>query len=236
MIKKFNIFYLLILTIVMSLTSCNGDLDGDSGSLSACFDIAIYGGSTDDGTVFTLREDGDSNLVTLISSTKIELDGVKVGDRVLLYYYPPQGLQYVSGNISVVSCIQIINGDIESKLAEDTSNWASDKVNMQKIWRTGQYLNIQCIGEIQSSPTAFTVAVDEETIDNVYPDVYVLFESDVNQSTTINAPTKTLYASYDISTVWNKSTCRGVNVHFNNYSGTETAKFEKSTLTILPTD
>jgi hypothetical protein len=233
MTKKFNIIYLLLLVLAMTFTSCSS-LDEDETTLSTCFDIAVYGGATDNGTVFTLRQSDDSQLVTLTSSTKIELTGLNVGDRVLLIYYPANGLQYVSGNISVVSCTQIISSDAVTKSADDTNKWACDALNMQTVWRAGQYINMQCVAPLQSSPKQFYVAFDESTVSSTYPDAYLIFESDFNQAATINTSTKTVYASFDVSEVWNKTTCRGLTLHFTGYNGEQTARFEKSTEDFMP--
>lgn len=217
----------------MAFTSCNS-LDEDQTTLSTCFDIAVYGGATDNGTVFTLRQSGDSQLVTLTSSSKIELTGVNVGDRVLLIYYPANGLQYVSGSISVVSCTQIISSNAELKSADDTNQWACDALNMQTVWRAGQYINMQCIAPLQTAPKQFYLTFDESTVNSSYPDAYLIFESDFNQATSINTSTKTVYASFDVSEVWDKSTCRGLTLHFTGYNGAQTAKFQKSTEDFTP--
>ena len=77
---------------VAILASCSDKPKNDYYPEDMMVDIATYVSSSDNGSVFTLRKDGDSPLVTLTSTRVINENMFKPNTRVLIQYVPESGV------------------------------------------------------------------------------------------------------------------------------------------------
>ncbi len=104
----------------------------------------------------------------------------------------------------------------------------TDPINVSMIERSGKYINVEASAPVMLQPRNFGLYVDEATAGNEYPEVYLIFKSDNN-----GAPDKTFYGSFDLTPVWSQSTCKGITLHFQTYSGVQTVIYSKD-ITIRP--
>lgn len=219
-----------MLTIVlagMMTTGCNDDDEGGSvipENLST--DFATFASSNEQGSVFTLQKDGDSPLVTLTASTKIDTEKLKPGTRVIIQYVPTGGQAvYESGSIQLYGVMQVTNGKVEPAVKSEIDSWRSDRVKMYSMTRTGQYVNVWAEATLSREPQRFVIVADESTIGDEYPELYLVFTTDNELGRSYN-----LYGSFDLDEIWNLDTCKGVKINYADKSGNESKTFHKSGL------
>lgn len=191
-----------------------------------CADFATYVESNTAGSVFTLRKNGDSDLITLTAAgVMVNNEQVKPGNRVIIQYIPSGGQQpYQSGPISLYSITKIINGGVGSESLETIRSWSSDPVKMMTLNRSGQYLDVWAEATFDDSIIRFSLTVDESTVDDSCPQLYLVFESD--EKTVVR--THQIYASFDLSSVWDLPTCEGININYRTQSGQSSVAFQKT--------
>ncbi len=215
------IFAFLLIGIMSA--SCNSD--SNSGGLPAdlCVDFATFTKTSDNGSVFTLRKSADSELVTLTAAVKIDTEKLKPGSRVIIHYLPSGGQQpYQSGPIDLYGISEIQNGTPEKASLSTIEGWPSERLKMMSLTRSGQYLDVWAELSFSSKPERFVLAVDEATLSDEYPQLYIVFTSD-NSIGRI----RQYYASFDLSSVWDLPTCKGVSVNYEGTAGNESVKFDK---------
>lgn len=207
-------------------SSCNSSSDQPIIPDNVCFDFVTFVSSNDKGSVFTFRKSNDSDLITLTAGIKVDTENLKPGTRVIIQYVPSGGqAPYESGPITLFGIAQITTGDVEAKPLSEIESWQPEPVKVNTLSRSGEYIDVWIEAATAQTPKLFTIVADEATLTNEYPDLYLVFETDRPF-----ANMRQLYGSFDMSAIWNKTTCKGVNVHTDSNNGFGTVKFEKSTL------
>lgn len=228
--KKFKLTNLIsailaVITIGLVTVSCNSNSSTPGGFPDNMqTDFATLVSTSNDGTIFTLRKSGDSPLVTLSAAVKVDESVIKVGSRVIISYVPSGGQGvYESGPITLYGLAGVFNAAITKEPMTTIDSWQSQRLKMMMISRSGQYLDIWAELEYKTEPQRFVLAVDESTVDNDFPEVYLVFSSDM---TSIGTP-RQFYASFDLSSVWDLESCKGLVIHYNDTAGNKTLKLEK---------
>jgi len=186
----------------------------------ALYDIVTYTGQDARGARFEFQRDGDSPLVELTAPgyNHEKLDSPR---RILLGYVPAGGEPYKSDDIRVVGWSQIVSDVLRQG---NTAGWDADAVYMNALWRTGGYINLDCRVEYSSEPRRLSLMVDEATLTDPVPQLYVFHDrGDV-------APgfSRQIYCSWDISALWNRAECEGVDVHLaDSNRGIDAVSFRK---------
>lgn len=226
--------YLLGLLPLLCLASCNSSKE-DDGDL-VCLDIVTLESNSDAGSVFSLQQSADSPVLTLISTQQLDPNTFKAGTRVVMQYVPANNQPYTSGNIRVIVAANTLGGGkaAEISTAEETTNWASAKVEARSIWRTGKYLNFQFQGDSSGDPRNCRLVFDESTLDSDFPVAHFIF----NGSQGGMSQTYVFYASFDISKEWNLENAKGIKVVYKDMASVTTGDtqetFVKSTQTLTP--
>ena len=232
-IRNFACFCLFA-TLSLIATSCNSNDPYDGGDWGNILtDIATFVSTSDNGSVFTVQEDGDSPAVTLTFINKLTNKDLIPGTRWLLAYIPESGVAYQSGPATLFGISYVLNGTLEEATAESTTNWRSMGQNVDAVWRTGKWLNInaQC-DYVTRSPKQYSLVVDETTLEDPYPVVHLLYEAD----TSAQSETKRLFSSFDISSVWDLPNVKGITLNIVGLSGNLLYKFDKGTQTVQPVE
>ena len=222
--KLTKYIYAIIIFIISGVftTSCSSTKTNEFPD-NTCVDFATFVSTSDNGSVFTLRKNGDSPLITLTAPVKIDISQLKPGTRVLIRYLPSGGqAPYESGPITLYGIGFIFTGDVDPEPLETIESWKSDVIKLMSMTRSGEYLDIWAQGDYGDKATRFSLVVDETTLDDEYPQLYLVFEGDNG----LGFPHQ-LYASFTLSNVWDRSTCKGVTVHYHNGNGNETQTFIK---------
>lgn len=224
--KLTTTIYAIILFVIAGVftTSCSSKTTSPDTPDNICVDFATFVSTSDEGSVFTLRKNGDSPLVTLTAAVKVDISQLKPNTRVLIQYLPSGGqAPYESGPITLYGIGFIFTGDVEAQPLATIESWASDVIKLMSMTRSGEYLDIWAQGNYSTNATKFCLVADEATLDDEYPQLYLVFESDNGWG----YPHQ-LYASFTLGNVWDRPTCKGVTVHFHNEDGFKTQTFNKT--------
>lgn len=224
--KLFNSLSSLLIVPILALLVCScSSKESDPGPIppDVCYDFVTFVDSNNSGSTFEFRKSGDSPLITLTSTSKIDKSQLAPGTRVIIQYVPSGGQAvYQSGPITLYGIAQITNGSITSASLTDIKSWNSDAIKIITLSRSGQYLDLWAECNLFSKPRRFSIVADESTLADQYPEVYIIVESDNS-----NGRVAQLYASFDLSAVWNLSTAKGISVNIKTAQGIETTRFDK---------
>lgn len=224
---------LLIGAAAVLATACSDD-DNKGNVLDGTFStIVTYEKSSDEGSSFTVTEPGTTKLTTFTSTKKFPTEGANSllpDTRVLIYYKNESGKRYQSGSIDLRGVVKIFNGDAPLKPQSDISPLRTDMIDVQTAELSGTYVNVVAVAAV-NTPSVFDVYIDEATVNEEYPRAYVVFATD-----SPNASQRMLYGSFDISEVWDKATCRGLELHYMTTAGKKTETFPKGSQSIKPMD
>lgn len=224
------ISFILPALFVAVLASCADKPENNFIPDNAMMDIATYVSSSDAGSVFTLRKDGDSPLVTLTSTRKINENMFKPNTRVLIQYVPESGVAYTSGPMELYS-VQAVNTTLKEGTSAEFDEWFTDPFAMGGLWRTDNYINLWANIDVEQRPRTFELVLDTKTINDECPEYHVIFKTDG-----VDGRRHVVYGSYDISKVWNLQTCTAVRVYYPDSHGMTSLVFYKNNMPIVPTE
>ena len=199
------------------LTACN---DNDEPTPSFLI-FATYSEATSAGSVFTAQRNLDSPLVTYTTSVVLDGEHYKVGNRYIINFTNDTNRCYESGPINLLYIVDVCNGAITEASRDEIAEVSVDPLEFLMIQREGHYINVQVVAYVHTQPTLFNMYVDRETVNNEIPDVYFGFKSDVLSSQ------KQLFGSFDIASVWNLPTCKGICIHYGANNENKTLTFSK---------
>lgn len=221
---------LMMVPVLMAAMLCSCNDDNDTPIPSGAFTVfATLERLDNTGATFTTQELDDSELVTYVTTQELDSKIYTVGKRYVIVFSNQSGKRFQSGEITLYMAYSVFNGKAESHTAADCEAAFKDPVNLSMIYRTGKWLNVEATAPVGVQPKVFTVYVDQATINNEVPEVYVAFKTD-----NINGPERTFFGSFDLSPVWNLSTCHGLRVHYFT-KGVETVEvITKTDLPIKP--
>lgn len=199
-----------LLAAAAILPSCNSD---EPEPIPISFiDIVTLESSSPTGSTFTFRKIDDSPLITLTSNNLVSTgDSVKRGLRLIMQYSPQSKKQYESGPVTIMGLSVAFGEGKQIKLAtpEQTHNWASDNITVNNMWRSGEYLNLGIVGRTESDPRQYCLLIDSVTMETPVPEAHIIFEGTMGSQ---YAQQVLLYASYDISNIWNNPKYTGLKV------------------------
>lgn len=201
---------LLPVLLLPALSSC-GDKGVDGEVPMPLTDIVTYNGKVDGVTTFTFQKIDDTPLLTLTApGFNLDEDSYPTGTRMLLRYVPAGGTgAYSSGEITPLGGYVITQSNVVTEWREEYSGWNHDPVYVYSLWRTGEYINMRVRLTYSSEPRLFCVALDPETADSDWPELYLVhtFGKD------IDGHEREYYASFSIASVWERSDVKGVIMH-----------------------
>lgn len=220
--KLFKAVILSLLAIVV--TSC-----GDNGPYSdkiALYDIVTFEGTTDQGVKFSFQQVDDSPVIELLARGVVfDEKKVRKNQRLLIGYYPASGKAYESGEIEFFGYSQIYHNEAVFSTANQIAGWDKTPVYLNSMWRSGHFLNMNMLVDHSSQERRMELLADESTLNDPMPHLYFahdLLGSPESYGTQV-------YASFDLSKVWNRATCEGVIVHINDSNlQKETYQFVKT--------
>ncbi|MDE7407872.1 MAG: hypothetical protein K2M76_05570 [Muribaculaceae bacterium] len=203
--------YILRVVLPMIALSLNVSCSTDEQEpLEYRADIVTFVGNETGGASFG-RIEQNSETVTKLMARGVRVDTTRVtaGSRVLMVYEEASELSEPL-SVNILSLQLIVTGEV--RVADDMAGWNSDAVYMLSMWRTGGYLNLECRVENSEEKRNFCVVADPATVSNAVPDLYVVHDMGEHTASYM----RRIYASWDISEVWNRRSCRGVRVHIND--------------------
>lgn len=230
MIKKTLSLLVIIATFftAVSLTSCNSSKNegGEGWPDDILNDVVTLTGANDQGFSVTFRKNDDSPLVTLTFSgegQRVDTTIVHVGQRFLLAYRPNSGVPYQSGPATAYAYRRIPNIKMTVGTAAENQSWMSEEIRILELWRTGEWVNLNCTAPMVNNYKKLALVVDKTTLDDEMPTAYLLFLSD----NSTEAVEQQLVATFDISEIWNDSKYKGLTILAANATGHRRFSFSK---------
>lgn len=215
-----SLLLLTIAVISLSMVSCNDKSDEPQLERYTYFATLE---SIGNGTCsFSVQENSDSQPVILTATATLN-SSFKVGDRYVIQYSNLENNPFVSGPVTLYYIIGVFSGDAVIETMENISPLIADPINVLYAERTGKWLNIEAWVSVAEQPAKFGLFVDESTLGDEYPDVYLGFRTD---NPGYSSP-KTLYASFDIQSLFDLPNSKGFTLHYRFNNAIQTKKFEK---------
>ena len=218
------ILFLVAMPMAWTLASCSNDEPEYRVPTDVCYDFVTFEAKSAKGSEFSLRRSGDSELVTYSSGYSFDGDTVlRKGYRLIIQYKRVDGDPYTSGRISLYGYRLLDNANSQQLVGYDPDR-PGEMVKPQTMTRTGQYINMQMQMSCMHAAKAKTMelAVDSATLSSDVPELrLVYYAASPGENFT------TGYASFDISSVWDLPTCRGVKVTCRTPNGDESSIFYK---------
>ena len=210
-----------LLAPMVMLSSCNEDAP-DNPQITTFMAFVTLTELNEKSCVFTTQEKDDSELVTYTCEQTLDKQVFKTGERYLISFTNESNERFKSGPIVFHGYQPIVSEDAQIKAHSLIGSYMVDPINVALVERSGTYINLQATAPAMQN-IKFGIYIDEATAENAYPEAYVIYKSD-----NAAASDKLFYGSFDLTPVWKKTTCKGINLHFNTSDGLKTEKFSKS--------
>ncbi len=213
--KVADIKYCLILTIGLFWifpSGCNSD-DGPATEVVTQYDIVCLRTQDKTGTTFTLTKPAGGNLITYKANQLLDTTKVHVGDRCLLAYQISNGIEpYKNGQIKALGYSTINNDKLRKGSAEEITNLQHDGIYLMSAWQSEDFLNLRMMLPYTTETRLLTIVADESTLDNEYPDCYLVHQL----QEPVNTFDRECYLSVDMSSLRKLESCRGFNLILKN--------------------
>lgn len=212
---------LILLALPLLMTGCRDD-DGPDAVTPAVTNIVTFTGNNAVGATFSYIEIDDSPELMLQATMALDTATAKPGDRLLARYIPAPG---GSGEIGLRGVSRINGGQVVIEPIVNYPGWDRDGVYLFSAWRTGTYINIHAMLPYDEAPRQFMLVADRMTTASVVPQVYLVHRLKEE----VNSHLRSYYASFDISKVWTRPSCQGIDLHVANTNLTDlkVIKFRK---------
>lgn len=220
------------MALALFVCSCNNDSDTPSGEDGTQVDFVTIKSLSNTGASFELQKEGDSPVLTLVTSRRFP-EELKVGQRILLRYAPANGKPYTSGTITPTGYMTIYDGPVTIGTAEEYRGFTSEDARVEICQRAGKYVNIAARCFMLNQPKSFELVCDKTTLNSESPVMYLLYKSDSNS---VDGAYSVVYGSWDISEVWNLPTCKNIRIKSVSTAGEETTTIIKDASQITPTE
>lgn len=228
---KKTILFLLLAVASITLYSCNEDNGPEQIPDNLYADIVTIYEKQDNSTIFHLQEKDDSQVAILTASDfSINNYPFQKGDRVMISYVPKNGTRYVTDFITVYALSSVYTPEIITDEIKLYPDWDFASITVDNLWRTGNHINLYCRMTYYNDPL-FKVIIDKYSINNSHPDVYLTYDLQSG----VESQEKSFVTSFDISEVWDLTTCRGITIHLNSNNTNKTITINKN-LTIKPVE
>lgn len=204
-----------MLALTAAVASCDDDKDIDPRYTDYRYDVVTYRG-TEGGTArFDLVARDDDGMTVLTAAAAIDT-AIHQGQRVLIRYNFADSSR--AGGARRINLYQTVRITYDSlRYTVNPLSYYLDQmepVRLRSIWRTGDYLNLNCQVEYTGKPRHFYLLLDSATHRRDTVDCYLV--NNTFGDTTYHL--RTGYASFFVGSVTRVPTCQVLRVRLNNRS------------------
>lgn len=149
-----------------------------------------------DLSVFTFQVSQNAPITTLVAPVKLNTEVVALNSRLIIGYNVPEGVKYgESTTIELKSAALIYNDTVRIEQISEYPLWDVANVSIQKVWLTGQYLNLAAYTPSANDKTEIVMVADKSTLTSETVKIYAVY----NNTASAAALTREYYASYNLS-------------------------------------
>lgn len=219
--------------LLAGLTGCSNSDEPEFPTEGAQAQIVTVASTGSEGTTFTYQAVDDSPLLTLTTKQYFTDATVKPGTRVYLQFVPENSdAENPSGPVRVLTFQKCLGQTITEAPNSNSSNWVSSPIFLKRVWRGGEYLNMDLILNVVDAPRRFSLVLDPATADSDYPELHVSFQTDFSQNMSRPA-----YASFNIGELWKKPDAQGLKIYYVGPQGAEEcATIQKTASHLTPAE
>lgn len=197
----------ILIAAAATLSACsNVNTDEIQPSLFSAFATLE---STSGKTTFSVQEEGTTTPVMLTSTVGLG-SSFTVGKRYVIQYSTADNKQYSPGPITLYGIYNVYQGTIITATTKEILDASKTPINVTYSSLTGDWTNLTVTAPISQWPKNFSLYVNEETLHEAYPDVYIGFTSDNNSSNTQG----TVFGSFDMSPLWEHENVQGFTLYY----------------------
>lgn len=215
---------IMMIAATAGFTSCNSDSEDNplKGTVPLIVTIASMG---DNGMTLTVRQNGDSPLVTYTTNLVFPKDEeFKVGERVLIYFRSNYENIFTSGPIELVGYIKCYNGSLRKATDKELTSTPDNAPYVSQINRSGNYLDIYAYVLAMYKPEKMEVIYDPEMNQNSEINARII-TSKINSPTNAVLP---IYGSFDLRSFWlDNPGCNTLKVTYETPNGPKTFTINK---------
>ncbi len=207
--NMWNRYIFIMLVMAMLLNSC----DSNNGYIPAIdfeYNMVTFV-SDESGMNYEFQAYNDSPLIKLHDDDESTLN-LSAGDRLMLQYIE---LGEESGvmQISTMGYSSVIDTPLARNSRDEIKELPNYPVNLSSIWRTGGYINLNCQFIYIDEPRNIQLFVNSDSENSEIVEFYLLDDAGNLQPSSYY---RRSYASFDISSVWNRESCRGARVYIQD--------------------
>ncbi|MBD5225561.1 MAG: hypothetical protein HDS68_06310 [Bacteroidales bacterium] len=200
---------------------CSSDGQSDDIRYATLYDVVEYTSQNDGQTIFSLYPPEKDDPVVLTAFSSPDLGKLEPGQALMLAYTPVNGEAYVSDRIEVKGIGSVTNSQLLKGAPETLSGWDDDPVWVSSLWRAGRNVMMRVSLVYDDKPRVFRLVVDETTMDQEYPDAYLV---NIRRSEGENF-LRQYYVAFDLYAFWTHPQYRGIKIHVNNSNNTSLDEF-----------
>lgn len=196
--QSISLLSIISLLIILGLSSCNKE-DDNIQNLPTYMDMVTFTEQSGNNSVFTFQVSQDAPVTTLVAPVKLNTEIVKLNTRLIIGYNVPEGVKYgESTTIELVSASLIYNDTVKIESISQYPLWDVANLNLQKVWLTGQYLNLAAYTP-SSTDTEIILVADKSTIGSDTVKIYAVYNNNLASGSPL---TREYYASYNLSDIF----------------------------------
>lgn len=204
----FPIRYIVILiSVVAFFTGCSSDEPSAASDFQ--FNMVTYTGMAD-GAIFSYQAYDDSPEIILRAADVKNVD-MRIGQRTMMNYVVTGEATRNIRDISIRGVSHVLFDSLRMSSIDNINGYPNNPMQLKSIWRTGNFININCLLQYTGRPRQFAMIMDKDTWHEEIVDVYVI-------DNVMGAETyfyRKAYASFFVGNVWYLPTCRTLRVHLN---------------------
>lgn len=201
---------ILLAAIGVTASSCR-DTEPGSAAADVRYDYVTYQTATSDGSEWSYQARDDSPMVTF-SAPNYAPDDVKEGQRRLMCYSIDERTTDTRWQIGVRYTNKIIFDSLRVASAESLAERQSEPIQLASLWRTGEFINVDCKVQYTGEARKFYLITDEATLSDATLHLYLI--DDLNGAE--GSFYRQCYASFFIGAAWRRATCEEIVVHVND--------------------
>lgn len=136
---------------------------------------------------------------------------MRIGQRTMVNYVVTGEATRNIRDISIRGVSHVLFDSLRMSSIDNINGYPNNPMQLKSIWRTGNFININCLLQYTGRPRQFAMIMDKDTWHEEIVDVYVI-------DNVMGAETyfyRKAYASFFVGNVWYLPTCRTLRVHLN---------------------
>lgn len=207
---------LMLALLLLPLLAACGDETRDYGDFLT--NIVTYEGEADGMEKFTFQTRDDLPEQCLYSRVNLP-EGIDQGQRCLLRYTVVSRRADGSSEVRADAFSTIPTDAARVAPHTDMASLPETDISVTSLWRSGGYINLNGWVPYTGKKYQLMLVADRQTLDSPTIEARIVYNT-MGEQTTFD---RRVYASFDVSSLWNRATCRRLTVGIAN----RTFTFEK---------